>query len=287
MQINAFQTFLAIDQTGSFHAAAQQMNLTQTAVSARIKALETSLGLSLFERGPGGTRLSAAGRQFKPYAEQMLRTWEFVRADLTGAIRGRVSLRLGSQLSIWDPLLVDVTVWLEQEQGKLPFVLNYDHALNMAEAVGQQLLDIAIVNEVPTGTRLGVENLPPERLLLVSDEAVDLGQEALPLFLNLELGPEYEAQLHQVLPTRSQQHIVLGNALMGLRYLIKRGGMGYFPRAMLTEHLRDGVLQPVQGAPEMLLSCKALYLPDNPSLDNIRDVLRGVREVRDSETAAP
>lgn len=77
MQINAIETFLAIQRTGSFHAAAAHLNITQTAVSARIKSLESTLGLSLFERGPGGTRLSAAGQQFKPYAEQILRTWDF------------------------------------------------------------------------------------------------------------------------------------------------------------------------------------------------------------------
>jgi DNA-binding transcriptional LysR family regulator len=48
MQINAFETFLAIAATGSFHGAARELNITQTAVSARIKALEAALGQSLF-----------------------------------------------------------------------------------------------------------------------------------------------------------------------------------------------------------------------------------------------
>ena len=280
MQMNAFQTFLAIIDGGSFHAAAQQLNVTQTAVSARIKALEQSLGASLFERGPGGTRLSAAGRQFRPYAEQMLRTWEFVSSDLSGQMGRRVALRMGSQLSVWDPLLVDVAVWMEQEQGKVPFTLNYDHTLNMGEAVRQQLFDIAVVNEAPVGTRLGVEELPPERLVLVSDQPVTLEQDELPLFINMHFGPEYEIQLQGVIPRQNRQHIVLGNAQMGLRYLLKRGGMGYFPLTMVQEALAQRVLQVVAKTPEMQLACKALYLPDNPALALIEEVIQGFRALR-------
>lgn len=281
MQIHAIETFLAIEQTGSFHGAAARLNVTQTAISARIRSLETALGTELFERGPGGTRLSAAGRQFKPYADQMLRTWDFVRADLSGALNRRMSLRLGSQLSIWDALLVDLAVWLEQDLGKAPFVLNYDHAMNMGEAVGQQLLDLAIVNEAPHGTRLGVEELPPETLTLVAHRPVDLDDDDRPLFINLEFGAEYDAQLQQVLPGRSQQHIVLGNALMGLRYLMKRGGMAFLPDRLIETQLAAGELHPVKGAPPMQISCKALYLLENPNLPNIREALRGLRALRE------
>lgn len=280
MQIAAFETFLAIATTGSFHAAANALNVTQTAVSARIKGLEEALGARLFERGPGGTRLSAAGQQFRPYAEQMLRTWEYVSADLSANATDRISLRLGAQLSMWDPLLVDVAVWLEREQGKVPFTLNYDHTLNMAEAVGQRLLDLAIVNTVPLGTRLEVAELAPERLWLVSTKPTRLDREQAPLFINLEFGSEYEAQLQAVIPPGRRQHIVLGNAAMGLRYLLKRGGMGYFPAALVQGELGEGRLHRVEDAPEMQITCKALYLADNPAAPQIQEVLQGLRAIR-------
>lgn len=280
MQLNAIETFLAIVQTGSFHAAAAKLNITQTAVSARIKSLESSLGIALFDRGPGGTRVSVAGQQFKPYAEQMLRTWDFVQSDLSGPGLARSALRLGSQLSIWDPLLVDVAVWLEKEQAKIPFVLNYDHTLNMAEAVAQQLLDVAIVSEAPAGTKLGVEDLPPEKLVLVSTQPLDLSRDTPPLFINLELGPEYDAHIRRDLPGTMKQHIVLGNAQMGQRYLMRRGGFGYFPLGQIKRPLQRGRLHLVEGATEMEIGCKALYLKENPAADQIADVLAGLRYQR-------
>ncbi len=280
MQLNALQTFLAIARRGSFHAAAEELNVTQTAASARIKALERALNAVLFDRGPGGTRLSAAGRQFLPHAEQMLRTWEFAAAGVSGRAE-QLPLRLGAQLSVWDTLLVDTAVWLEEERGQLPFTLNYDHAINMAEAVEQRLLDVAIVNEVPRGTRLGVEDLGPEELVLAASSPLVLAPGIeLPLFINLEFGAEYEAHLQRVLPERGPQHIVLGNSLMGLRYLLKRGGCGYFPRSMIGDVLDQGLLHLVQKAPPLALTCKALFLADNPALPQIRDVIHGLRQLR-------
>lgn len=284
MQMNAIDTFLAIATSGSFHAAAEALNITQTTVSARIKVLEEELSMSLFERGPGGTSLSAAGRQFRPYAEQMQRTWSFVRSGAVASLEERLSLRLGAQLSMWDGLLLDLAIWLEEQKGKLPFTLNYDHALNMAEAVAQQLLDLVIVSEAPQATRLQVEDLPAEELVLVCDQKLCLAdiqdQARQPLFINLDFGRHYDLNLQQVLPKGSRQHIVLGNAAMGLRYLQRKGGMGYFPRAMVGQALSAGQLQTVEGAPSIFLECKALYLADSPAAAQINDALEGLHRLR-------
>lgn len=211
----------------------------------------------------------------------MLQIWRFAAADMSGKGARRSSLRLGTQLSVWDTLLVDVAVWLEREQGRIPFTLNYDHVLNMAKAVRQRLLDIAIVNEVPQGTRLRVDELPPGSLVLVSDHPACLGDMNLPLFINLELGVDYAHQLQQVIPVENQQHIVLGSAQMGLRYRMQRGGMGYFPEATVRGDLASARLHEVARAPRLPLACNAIYLAENAGNAQIEDVVRGLRHLRE------
>ena len=114
MQIKALETFLCVADTGGFLAAARKLNVTQTAVSARIRLIEDETGKQLFTRGAGGTALTEFGRQFKPYAEQMLSLWSFASTDLPAQTQDRLALRLGAQLSIWDPLLVDLAVRFER-----------------------------------------------------------------------------------------------------------------------------------------------------------------------------
>ena len=73
MDIELARTFLEIVKTRSFVRAAEQLNLSQTAVSARIRALEEQLGRPLFTRNKNGASLTPAGEQFLRYAP-MVRT---------------------------------------------------------------------------------------------------------------------------------------------------------------------------------------------------------------------
>src|SRR5437867_9090019 len=81
MEIPQVEAFLAVGTFGGFRRAAAALRLTQPAVSARIRALEDSLSVRLFERGRQGhgLALSAAGRALRPPAEQLLRAGALVR----------------------------------------------------------------------------------------------------------------------------------------------------------------------------------------------------------------
>ena len=64
MDIELARTFLAVVTTGSFQGAADGLNVTQTAVSARIRSLEDELGRRVFVRNKAGARLTVAGQLF-------------------------------------------------------------------------------------------------------------------------------------------------------------------------------------------------------------------------------
>src|SRR3989442_1320975 len=66
MEIPQVEAFLAVGTFGGFRRAADALRITQPAVSARIRALEDSLNVRLFERGKHGLALSAAGRALPP-----------------------------------------------------------------------------------------------------------------------------------------------------------------------------------------------------------------------------
>lgn len=72
MEIRQFEAFVAIAETGSFTAAAERVNLTQSTVSQQIKALEEDLGEALFVRGGRGVRLTDAGEHLLPRARLIL-----------------------------------------------------------------------------------------------------------------------------------------------------------------------------------------------------------------------
>ena len=272
MDEKLLQTFLAVAEAQSFHGAAKRLNVTQAAVSARVRALEEAVEVALFERGPGGTRLSEAGAQLRPHAEQLLGQWAQVRAGLGRQFAGRIALRLGCQLSIWDPLLVDLTVWAEVTLDKLPLSLNFDHDSNALDMLRDGVVDLVITGERPAGQRLECVTLPPERLGLVASEPCSLKDDELPLFLNLQLGPEYDAAVREQLGDRSG-HLFLGNALMALRYLRRKGGMTFLPLRMADE------LHSVSYSQCFEIPGYAVYNPHGPSADLVRQIIPGLVEI--------
>jgi DNA-binding transcriptional LysR family regulator len=87
---------LAVSEYLSFHRAAQALGTSQSSVSARVKALEEELGITLFDRNTRGVRLTEAGRQFVAQAGSALTTLD--RAVKTAGMVARGehgALRIG------------------------------------------------------------------------------------------------------------------------------------------------------------------------------------------------
>lgn len=93
MDLTELRTFVTVARTGNFQAAADDLKVSQQAVSKRIAALEKHLGVALLVRTPRGSRLTLDGRVFLPHARKVLAAME----------QGERAVRPGSR-----PLRVDV-----------------------------------------------------------------------------------------------------------------------------------------------------------------------------------
>lgn len=82
MDIEAVRTFVAVADTGRFQEAADDLRVTQQAVSKRIAKLERALGVSVFARTPRGVRLTLDGSSFLPHARAVLRAVERAAASV-------------------------------------------------------------------------------------------------------------------------------------------------------------------------------------------------------------
>jgi DNA-binding transcriptional LysR family regulator len=100
MDLDGVRTFVAAAGSGQFQAAADDLDLTQQAVSRRIAALEKSLGVRLFARNARGVRLTADGQAFLPHARELLRAEERALASVRPGYRPLrvdvVSRRIGA-----------------------------------------------------------------------------------------------------------------------------------------------------------------------------------------------
>lgn len=93
--IRHFRCFVAVASEGGFTAAAERLFVTQSALTASIQQLEEALGLRLFHRTTRRVDLTAAGAEFLPVAQRLLREFDGAVADMRASAtgeRGHVSI---------------------------------------------------------------------------------------------------------------------------------------------------------------------------------------------------
>jgi DNA-binding transcriptional LysR family regulator len=103
MDIANLHAFIAIAETGSFSLAAEQLHLTQPAVSKRIAGLEQQLDVRLFDRLGREIGLTEAGRALLPRAYRILGVLDDTRRALTnlsGEISGRLTLATSHHIGL-------------------------------------------------------------------------------------------------------------------------------------------------------------------------------------------
>jgi DNA-binding transcriptional LysR family regulator len=162
MEIGQVEAFLAVGTFGGFRRAADALRVTQPAISARIKALEESLGVALFDRGQTGFALSAAGRVFRPHAEQLLRAVADARQavhDLRPASGG--ALQLAAALSICTYLLPDVLKNFQAAHPKTMITVRSGHS--------KEILEMVLAGEAEIGLARSLNHPEVETLSLRDD----------------------------------------------------------------------------------------------------------------------
>jgi DNA-binding transcriptional LysR family regulator len=107
MDIELLRTFLEVKNTRHFGKAAENLYLTQAAVSARVKQLENIIGAPLFTRFRNNLQLTVTGERLINHAETILIAWERARQDVALKKKQKHVIALGATTGLWDLLFQD------------------------------------------------------------------------------------------------------------------------------------------------------------------------------------
>lgn len=96
MDTDLLKTFIEVNRTRHFGRAADNLFVTPSAVSARIRLLEEQLGVRLFVRERNKLRPTPSGERLLGHARQLLATWERARQDVALGAQQADELALGA-----------------------------------------------------------------------------------------------------------------------------------------------------------------------------------------------
>jgi DNA-binding transcriptional LysR family regulator len=252
------RTFLAVQSAGSFVRAAERLHLTQAAVSARIQALEDELGRRLFVRNKAGARMTQAGHEFLPYAMQLVQVWEQARQRVALQPGRDAVLTLGGEFSLWSALLLNWLIALRTERPRVALRTYVDSADRLLDRVQSGSLDIAVLYTPHPRPSLAVEPLLEEELIavttsrsrrrLVSDD-----------YVFVDWGPDFTAQHDAAFPGLKDAGLCVGLGPLALRYILLKGGTGYFRTRAVQRYLDSGQLHRLKSTPTFSYSVYAAY----------------------------
>ncbi|MET9855156.1 LysR family transcriptional regulator [Streptomyces sp. NPDC006450] len=172
-------TFHKVATLLSFTRAATELKYAQSSVTAQIKSLETSLGTELFERLAGKIQLTAAGRRFLPYAEQMVALAGEARGMAAGDGEPSGVLTIGTMESITSYRMPPVLEFFHHRYPQLQLQLRPSLCAETLHSLRQGSFDMGFLMEAET-RHPGVDSevLGSEPLVLVAAPGHPLAAEA-------------------------------------------------------------------------------------------------------------
>jgi len=232
MNLRALETLVQILNVQSFSTVAQIRNMTLSAVSMQMKALEAELGVALFDRQSRPPRLTPLGRQVALQSREILAARDGVTALCQGddALVGQFLIGFIQTASV--RILPRFLQAARQDAAGASFQFSAGLSETLSDFVSEGRLDAAVVTQVDqTPAHLCVQRLATEEMVMALPVAyadADQAQlEAQLLFIRFRpstgIGRLISASLSQA---NSQPQQIILDSIEGTLECVKRG-LGY------------------------------------------------------------
>ena len=259
MDTELLRTFLEVRNTRHFGRAADNLFITQAAVSARIKQLEDLLGVSLFVRNRNNIQLSPEGERLVPHAEAVLLSLVRARHDVALEDTGSRQIFLGVRTGIWSEALKRKLYALMSSQSELSVRVESHEPDDIVRRLLDRTLDLGILYEPPSLPELRCIPIGELTLRLFSSDSGDTVANAMSgNYVYLDWGGGFE-RFHSRRFSENVVPVLHTNMNELARdYLTRWGGACFLPYS-LRAGLRAAGLTPVRGAPEFQRQLNVAY----------------------------
>ncbi len=284
MDIELLRTFLEVNRTRHFGRAAQNLFITQSAVSARIRQLEETLGVPVLTRERNNIRLTPAGQRLLPHADKVVSTWARARQVISMGEGPDSALTIGATAGVWEAGLRASVNLLCRSLADTRLSLESHDSETLLRRLLDRSMDVALMFQPPRLSGMVTRPVSSVELVMVASrpalslaEALNGGYVAVdwPGLQIAQLSPENEAP---PLP-------VLRFSLAGMArdYLLSAGGSAYLAAATIAADIAAGRLHEVADAPRIQRQFYAVFAQDSEREGLIEKVIGVLAASRDCD----
>lgn len=248
VNLTFLQTFLTVLETGNLNKAAERLNVTQSTVTARLDALEETLGCKLLLRSRKGTRMTRAGFELRPHAELLVNGWAQARKaiNLPEGYSGLFSF--ACEFDLWHDA---GKTWLYAVRAANPgiaFEARPGRRAEIAAWLGTGITDAAMTHEPLSAPGLASRICVQQEIVQVTSRRDARGGWD-PNYVYVDLGTDFRRQHASAFPNAKTASITFSTSSWALEHILSFGGSGYLPKGLIGPHLKDRSLRLVKGAP--------------------------------------
>lgn len=163
------KVFRAVVRHLNFSRAAEELLLTQPAVTQQIKALEDEFGVPLFDRSGGRITLTAAGRRLSPYADQLKAISDDAYEMVTSTAGNRAGkLALGASQTVAQYLLPNLIAAFLREHPRVEVTAVSGNTDEMLEALAAHRIQLALIEGPALRKDFHIESFMEDQMVLVT-----------------------------------------------------------------------------------------------------------------------
>lgn len=272
------KTFLQVSRLGSFRRAADELFVTQAAVTSRIKTLEEWLGFDVFLRHRRGADLTPQGERFIEYARNAIDIIEHGREEARRAKSYRAHYRYMSQFLLLNSFSLDWIDWMKAHAPDVSLSIDSNHSMVAAKEISSGLLDLAVGYQYKIVRGVVFETLFIEKLILVTSfEATDQWRDN---YIPIGWDKEFDDEQRRFIGELEDSYRIRAQFIDTARTLLLREPCSaYILERMALPIIQQGIVKKVPDAPVFERPAYAIY-PSNPTHPDVQVIaLEGLREM--------
>ncbi|ATD07740.1 LysR family transcriptional regulator [Pseudoalteromonas piscicida] len=274
MDIDLLKTFVEVVKTRHFGRAAENLYITQSAVSFRIRQLEQSLGVNLFIRQRNNIQLTAPGERLLPHAKMILTGMQRAKVDVALANNMHKQLSLSGTANIWDAFLQFGINHIVSAMPGVSLVAEVKAQQESTRLLLERTLDLAVLFDPPKVDELVVKPISDLAIIPVStfDNATkeDFFDNQ---YVYVDWGTAFSLWHAKQFTGATPPYFRTSTGRIALDLILQCGGSAFVPEALALESIETGRLTQVEEVESNSREIFVAYHKDNDQLEQIETIV--------------